>query len=70
MECERYATLGRSYVRMQDAFTHILGRLPFAIRELHPDNGSEFFNAYLRAYWATEVKQAQSTRQPTPFPQE
>jgi hypothetical protein len=59
---ERYATLGRSYVRMQDAFRHILTRLPFPIRELHPDNGSEFFNTYLRAYWATEVNQAQISR--------
>jgi hypothetical protein len=59
---ERYATLGRSYTRMQEAFAHILGRLPFPIRELHPDNGSEFFNAYLLAYWAKEVAQAHLSR--------
>jgi hypothetical protein len=59
---ERYAVLGRSYLRMQDAFTHIIARLPFPIRELHPDNGSEFFNAYLRAYWATELGQATISR--------
>mgnify|MGYP001153489902 CR=1 FL=1 len=59
---ERYATLGRSYTRMQDAFGHILARLPFPILELHPDNGSEFFNAYLLEFWAKEVASAHLTR--------
>jgi hypothetical protein len=59
---ERYATLGRSYARMEGAFDHILARLPFPIREIHPDNGSEFFNAYLVAYWAKETPHAQVSR--------
>ena len=59
---ERVALLGRSYQRMQDAFGRILARVPFSIRELHPDNGSEFFNAYLLAYWATEVEKAHLSR--------
>jgi len=59
---ERYATLGRSYMRMQEAFTHIIARLPFPIRELHPDNGSEFFNAYLLEFWAKEVASSHLTR--------
>lgn len=59
---ERYATLGRSYSRMQEAFGHILARLPFPIIELHPDNGSEFFNAYLLEFWAKEVASAHLTR--------
>ena len=59
---ERYATLGRSYSRMEEAFGRILVRLPFPIRELHPDNGSEFFNAYLVAYWAKEAPQAHISR--------
>ena len=59
---ERYATLGRSYTRMQEAFTHIIARLPFPIIELHPDNGSEFFNAYLLAFWAKEVASSHLTR--------
>ena len=43
--------LGRSYRVMQDGFTRIQARLPFAIRELHPDNGSEFFNDHLVTFW-------------------
>ena len=48
---ERVAVLGRSYLVMQDAFERILQRLPFAVRELHPDNGSEFLNHHLLRYW-------------------
>lgn len=44
---ERVALLGRSQYAMADAFRLVLDRLPFPIRELHPDNGSEFFNAHL-----------------------
>ena len=48
---ERRAILGRSYVVIKDAFRSILERLPFPIREVHPDNGSEFFNDQLRRFW-------------------
>jgi hypothetical protein len=48
---ELWAVLGRSYLVMQDAFSHILARLPFPIQELHPDNGSEFFNWHLLRFW-------------------
>lgn len=48
---ERVAILGRSYRVIQDAFTAILARIPFDILSIHPDNGSEFFNAHLRAFW-------------------
>lgn len=48
---ERVAVLGRSYVVMRDAFERILQRLPFAVRELHPDNGSEFLNNHMLRYW-------------------
>jgi hypothetical protein len=44
---ELRAVLGRSYLVMEDAFRYIVARLPFPIRELHPDNGSEFFNHHL-----------------------
>lgn len=44
---ERVALLGRSQRAMADAFRQVLDRLPFPIRELHPDNGGEFFNAHL-----------------------
>jgi len=48
---ERQAVLGRSYVVMEDAFWSILERVPFEVREVHPDNGSEFFNHHLRRFW-------------------
>lgn len=44
---ERVALLGRSQYAMVEAFRTVLDRLPFPIRELHPDNGGEFFNAHL-----------------------
>src|ERR1700738_1499896 len=28
---------------------------PFPLKELHPDNGSEFFNAHLVRYWKEKV---------------
>ena len=40
---ERVAVLGRSQRAMAGGFRRILGRLPFPVRQLHPDNGSEFF---------------------------
>lgn len=48
---ERVATLGRSYLVMQDGFQRILNRLPFPVLEVHPDNGSEFINHHLRRFW-------------------
>ena len=59
---ERVATLGRSYTRIEEGFGRILARLPFPIRELHPDNGNEFFNSYLLEFWKDKVKQARLTR--------
>lgn len=52
---ERVAVLGRSYLVMQDAFRRILARLPFPVRQVHPDNGSEFFNHHLVRFWQTTV---------------
>lgn len=49
---ERVALLGRSYRVMADGFRRILARLPFPIRGVHPDNGSEFFNHHMRRFWA------------------
>lgn len=43
----RRAILGRSYVVMRDALYYILEHLPFTVRELHPDNGSEFLNEHV-----------------------
>src|SRR5260370_22928132 len=40
---------------MEWAFAQVLERLPFAIKELHPDNGTEFFNAHLVRFWKEKV---------------
>ena len=53
---ERVALLGRSYLVTKDGFERILARLPFKIREIHPDNGSEFLNYHLVRFWKKEIK--------------
>jgi len=40
---------------MQDAFLVILGRLPFPILQLHPDNDTAFFNAHLLRFWQERI---------------
>ncbi len=59
---ERVATLGRSYLVMQDGFLRILARLPFPVLEIHPDNGSEFINHHLLRFWQDKVAGVQITR--------
>jgi hypothetical protein len=59
---ERVATLGRGYAAMEDAFRRILARLPFAVREIHPDNGSEFLNNHLVRFWKKKVKDLRLSR--------
>jgi hypothetical protein len=44
---ERVAVLGRSFRVMRAGFQRCLERLPFPVLEVHPDNGSEFFNHHL-----------------------
>jgi hypothetical protein len=56
------ATLGRSFLALEDGFRRILQRLPFAVLELHPDNGSEFFNVFLLKFWKTILPQVQFSR--------
>lgn len=48
---ERVATLGRSYLVMADGFERMLARLPFLVREIHSDNGSEFLNHQMLRFW-------------------
>jgi hypothetical protein len=48
---ERVAVLGRSYLVIEDGFNRILARLPFPVQEVHPDNGSEFFNNHMLRFW-------------------
>ena len=59
---ERVAVLGRSYLVMQDALRYVCQRLPFPIREVHSDNGSEFLNAHLLRFWATHFPEVQLSR--------
>ena len=47
---------------MEAAFRHILERVPFAVHELHPDNGSEFFNYHLVHFWKEKVVGVQLSR--------
>jgi transposase InsO family protein len=52
---ERVALLGRSQSAMEAGFRRILARLPFAVREIHTDNGSEFLNHHLVRIWGQEI---------------
>ena len=59
---ERAAMLGRGYLVTQDAFERLLARLPFPVREVHPDNGSEFLNHHLVRFWGEQVSGVHLTR--------
>jgi len=59
---ERVALLGRSYVVMEAAFRTVLARVPFPVLEVHPDNGSEFFNAHLRRFWKQAARHIRLSR--------
>lgn len=59
---ERVAVLGRSYRVMEDGFLRCQARLPFAILELHPDNGSEFLNDLMVRFWKDTLVVKQLSR--------
>ena len=52
---ERAAILGRSQRAMEVGTRLILARLPFGVKELHPDNGPEFLNHQLLRIWGEEI---------------
>jgi len=52
---ERVAVLGKGQLAMEGGFRRILERLPFAVKELHPDNGTEFFNHHLVRFWGEAI---------------
>ncbi len=52
---ERVAVLGRGQRAMEEGFRRIQERVPFTIKELHPDNGPEFFNAHMLRFWGEEL---------------
>ncbi len=59
---ERVAVMGRGYRAMQAGIEHVLSRLPFAVLEVHPDNGAEFFNQHLVRFWKEKVVGVQLSR--------
>ena len=59
---ERVAILGRGQRAMEAGFVMILARLPFPIKQLHPDNGSEFLNHHLVRYWGQAIVDVQLSR--------
>ena len=59
---ERVAVLGRSQRAMEAGFRRVLKRLPFPILQLHPDNGSEFFNDHMIRFWGEQIVGLKLTR--------
>jgi hypothetical protein len=53
--CEIVPIFGRSSRTMMDGFDYLLARLPFLAIEIHPDNGSEFFNNFLLRYFRQKL---------------
>jgi hypothetical protein len=51
---ETRAVLGKSQVRVQGALATMRADLPFALKGIDSDNGSEFINAHLYQYCQTE----------------
>jgi hypothetical protein len=59
---ERVAVYGRCEEEMVKGFKRAEARLPFQIAEIHPDNGSEFFNAHVIRYFGRDVVPVQLSR--------
>ena len=59
---ERVAVLGRSQRRMEEGFRRVLARLPFPVKELHSDNGSEFLNDHLVRFFGEAITGLQLSR--------
>jgi hypothetical protein len=56
------AIFGRSNRVVSNGFDYLLSRLPFPVIEIHPDNGSEFFNWPLIQYWKKKLPDLQISR--------
>ena len=59
---ERVAVHGRGQLRMEEGFRRVLARLPFPIKELHSDNGSEFLNNHLVRFFGQAITGLQLSR--------
>jgi hypothetical protein len=57
---ETAAVMGKSQVRVQEALEQLRQQLPFALRGIDSDNGSEFINAHLHRY--CQARKIQFTR--------
>ena len=57
---ETCAVLGKSQVRVQEALEQLRQQLPFTLRGIDSDNGSEFINAHLHRY--CQARKIQFTR--------
>jgi hypothetical protein len=57
---EHGAVMGKSQVRVQERLAQLRAALPFALRGIDSDNGSEFINAHLHQY--CRAQQIQFTR--------
>jgi hypothetical protein len=54
--------LGRSYRVTRDGFRRCLARLPFPVREVHSDNGSEFMNHHMLHFWQSKYREVDLSR--------
>lgn len=59
---ERVALWGRSQSETAAGFGRIQERLPFAVREVHVDNGPEFLNDHVVRYWQEQAPGLQLSR--------
>ena len=59
---ERVAVYGRGEEAMVDGFKRVERRVPFPIREIHPDNGSEFLNHHVVSYFGSKAMPVQLSR--------
>jgi hypothetical protein len=59
---ESAAILGRSFRVTRDGFCRCLARLPFTVREIHSDNGSEFMNYHLLRFWRANYPEVDLAR--------
>jgi transposase InsO family protein len=60
---ERLAVLGKSQMAVLEALKRIRSQLPFPLRALHSDNGSEFLNAHVLG-WCREADIAYTRGRP------
>jgi hypothetical protein len=59
---EPAAMLGRSYRVTRDSFRRCLARVPFPVREVHTDNGSEFMSHHMLHFWQSKYREVDLSR--------